>query len=44
LLQEAVEFGLYQPENFRENPTTYCGIAVTDTPLPDSVFNGSHSG
>jgi hypothetical protein len=39
LLKEAVEFGLYTPENFRSNPTTYCGIAVTDTPLPDTVFN-----
>lgn len=38
LLKEAVDFGLYQPENFRANPTTYCGIDVTDTPLPDSVF------
>lgn len=39
ILKEAVEFGLYKPENFRQNPTNYCGIAVTDTPLTDDVFN-----
>lgn len=38
LLQEAVDLGLYKPENFRENPTTYCGIPVTDTPLNDTYF------
>jgi hypothetical protein len=38
LLKEAVEFGLYQPQNFRSNPTNYCGIAVTDTPLTDDVL------
>lgn len=38
LLKEAVDFGIYQPENFRANPTTYCGIPVTDTPLPESIF------
>jgi len=40
ILKEAVDFGLYKPENFRQNPTTYCGIAVTDTPLPEEVFTG----
>lgn len=40
LLKEAVDFGLYQPENFRANPTTYCGIPVTDTPLPEEMFGG----
>lgn len=38
LLQEAVDLGLYQPINYRENPTTYCGIPVTDTPLNNSYF------
>ena len=38
LLTEAVKFGLYNPENFRQNPTNYCGIPVTDTPLSDDVF------
>jgi len=38
ILKEAVDLGLYKPENFRENPTNYCGIPVTDTPLNDSYF------
>lgn len=38
LIETAVDLGVYTPENFRENPTTYCGIAVTDTPLDDSYF------
>lgn len=38
LIEEAVALGIYKPENFRENPATYCGIAVTDTPLPEHYF------
>ena len=38
ILEQAVEFGIYTPENFRENPQTYCGIQVTDTPLSDKYF------
>ena len=38
LLEQAVEMKIYQPVNYRENPTTYCGIAVTDTPLEDKHF------
>ena len=38
ILKEAVALGLYKPENYRENPTNYCGIPVTDTPLNDSYF------
>jgi hypothetical protein len=38
ILKEAVDLGIYKPENFRANPTTYCGIAVTDTPLGDDHF------
>lgn len=38
LLHEAVDIGIYKPENFRANPTTYCGISVTDTPLSDEFF------
>ena len=38
ILKEAVNLGIYKPENFRDNPTTYCGIAVTDTPLQDEHF------
>jgi hypothetical protein len=38
LLEEAVKLKIYQPVNYRENPTTYCGIAVTDTPLEDKHF------
>ena len=38
LIEEATDLGLYTPENFRENPTTYCGIDVTDTPLEGKYF------
>lgn len=33
LLNEAVSAGIYTPENFKENPQSYCGITVTDSPL-----------
>ena len=38
LLEEAVDLGLYRPENFREKPQNYCGISVTDSPLGDKYF------
>lgn len=41
LLKEAVEFGIYQPENYRANPTQYCGIPVTDTPLSNDYFGSN---
>ena len=40
LIHKAADIGIYQPENFRANPTTYCGISVTDTPLTDDFFGG----
>jgi len=32
LLKEAVECGVYHPDNFEKNPVTYCGINVTNNP------------
>ncbi len=33
LLNEAIEAGLYNKENYSENPREYCGIKVSDSPL-----------
>lgn len=38
LIERAVDYGIYTPENFRANPQKYCGIDVTDTPLDDKYF------
>lgn len=38
LIEKAVDYGIYSPENFRKTPETYCGIEVTDTPLEDKYF------
>jgi hypothetical protein len=38
LIERAVEYGIYTPENFRASPKKYCGIDVTDTPLDDKFF------
>lgn len=38
LLEQAIKIGVYQPENFRDQPRKYCGIDVTDTPLGDEHF------
>lgn len=38
LIERAVEYGIYTPENFRARPQKYCGIDVTDTPLDDKFF------
>ena len=32
LLKESVKTGLYQPENYKVHPFTYCGINVQDNP------------
>ncbi len=32
LLKEAVQSGIYYPDNFEKNPVTYCGISVTNNP------------
>lgn len=33
LLHEAINMGIYNKENYTENPKDYCGIKVTDSPL-----------
>lgn len=33
LLKVAIQLGLYQKQDFRANPVTYCGTRITDTPL-----------
>jgi hypothetical protein len=38
LIEEAVELGIYQPEDFRSNPVNYCGLDITDTPLGNERF------
>lgn len=38
LAEEAVNMGLYEPEDFTTNPVRYCGISVTSTPLGGEYF------
>lgn len=38
ILKEAVEAGIYTPQDFRNNPKKYCGIMITDTPLGTEYF------
>ena len=33
ILQEAINDGLYQYQDFRKNPVKYCGTLIADTPL-----------
>lgn len=33
LLNEAINMGIYNKEDYRDNPKEYCGIKVTDSPL-----------
>ena len=33
LLKEAVEMGMYKDVDFKKNPTEYCGVTITDSPL-----------
>jgi hypothetical protein len=33
ILKEAIGDGLYQYQDFRKNPVTYCGTIIADTPL-----------
>lgn len=33
ILQDAVQLGLYTPVNYAQNPTPYCGMTITDSPL-----------
>lgn len=33
ILQDAVKLGIYQPVNYAQRPTPYCGMTITDSPL-----------
>ena len=35
ILQEAVKKNLYNPINYKENPTSYCSMKITDNPYYD---------
>ena len=35
LLQNAVEMQIYNPIDYKKNPTEYCGMTITDNPLYD---------
>lgn len=41
LLGEAVAAGLYEYQNFRTTPTTYCGSYIDSSPLDDDAVRGS---
>lgn len=33
ILGDAVQLGLYKPVNYAQQPTPYCGMTITDTPI-----------
>ena len=33
ILHDAVQLGVYTPVNYAQNPTPYCGMTITDSPL-----------
>jgi hypothetical protein len=33
MLHDAVQLGIYQPVNYAQQPTPYCGMTITDTPI-----------
>jgi hypothetical protein len=33
ILHDAVQLGIYQPVNYAQRPTPYCGMTITDTPI-----------
>jgi hypothetical protein len=33
LLQKAIKVGVYQKEDYKNNPREYCGVKITDSPL-----------
>lgn len=33
ILQDAVQVGIYTPVNYAREPTPYCGMMITDTPI-----------
>ncbi len=39
LLENAKEAGIYHPVNYKQNPTEYCGMQITDNPYYDLKYN-----
>ena len=37
LLENAKEANIYQPIDYKKNPTNYCGMKITDNPYYDLV-------
>ena len=33
LLKKGIEIGVYKKQDFRNNPVTYCGTKITNSPL-----------
>ena len=33
VLHDAVQLGIYKPVNYSQQPTPYCGMTITDTPI-----------
>jgi hypothetical protein len=33
ILQDAVQLGIYRPVNYAHQPTPYCGMTITDSPI-----------
>jgi hypothetical protein len=33
ILQDAIQLGIWQPVNYAHQPTPYCGMTITDSPL-----------
>jgi hypothetical protein len=33
ILADAVQLGIYQPENYAQSPVKYCGMTITDSPI-----------
>jgi hypothetical protein len=33
ILGDAVQLGIYHPENYAQHPVKYCGMTITDSPL-----------
>lgn len=35
ILEQAVEYGIYEPEDYKKNPTGYCDMTINDNPYYD---------
>jgi hypothetical protein len=35
MLENAVDIGLYSPEDYKKQPKEYCGMKITDNPYYD---------